>query len=178
MRGFAGIVQRLAAARADVNARGNDGTTALLQAAYVASVDEQRRAACCVVVALLRELGADVTVRDAWGKTAAKYCRDIPELEIALHAEVLVTCPYEDCRRMYRVRRSDYRCRIVRCGFALFRGREYQLPPHASRAKVRRWLTETWGCLVLLRERWSCFSHFLYTRCPERVWLRDTPNRL
>ena len=58
MRGYADIVRHLAHAGADVNAVVSDGTTALLQAAYVGIVDEQRRDACATVVAVLRELGA------------------------------------------------------------------------------------------------------------------------
>ena len=143
MRGYAEIVRCLTGARADLNARACDGTTPLLQAAYVGGVDAARRAACAVVVQTLLELGADVKAKDAWGKTAADYCHDVPELEVAI-GEVLVTCPYEDCRRIYRVRRSDYRCRIARCGCAVYRGREYQLPKHGSRAEVRQWLQETW----------------------------------
>ena len=145
MRGFAEIVRLLAVSRADLNARCSDGSTALIQAAYVASQDEQQRATCAVVVSVLRELGADLTLRDIWGKTAADYCRRVPELEAAIGSEVFVTCPYDDCKRVYRVRRVDYRCRIVRCGCALYQGREYQLPPHGSRADVRSWLQDSWG---------------------------------
>ena len=145
MRGFAEVVRRLAARRADLEAQCSDGSTALIQAAYVASQNEGRRAACSVVVSVLRELGADLAPRDSWGKTAVDYCRGVPELEVAMGSEVLVTCPYEDCRRLYRVRRTDYRCRVVRCGCVLYRGREYQLPKHGSRAEVRSWLQESWG---------------------------------
>eukprot|EP00438_Fugacium_kawagutii_P016612 Skav227252 [mRNA] locus=scaffold1245:58193:59065:- [translate_table: standard] len=95
-----------------------------LEAAYVGSVNPDRSAACAVVVALLCELGADVMAKDTWGQTAADYCRGQPELEVAIGAEVLLSCPYLDCRRLYRVRRSDYRCRVGRCGCAVYHGRE------------------------------------------------------
>lgn len=145
MRGYADIVRHLAHAGADVNAVVSDGTTALLQAAYVGSVDEPRRDACATVVAVLRELGADATAKDCWGKSAADYCHNVPELEVAIGSDVLVQCPYLDCSRTYRVRRRDFRCRIVRCGAALCRGREYQLPKHGTREQVRNWLQESWG---------------------------------
>ena len=59
MRGYADIVRHLAHAGAAVDAVASDGTTALLQAAYVGSVDAQRQDACATVVAVLRELGAE-----------------------------------------------------------------------------------------------------------------------
>lgn len=78
MRGYAEIVRHLAMARADLNASCADGSTALLQAAYVGSVDAGHRAPCAVVVALLRVLGAE------------DYCRGVPELELAIGAEIEV----------------------------------------------------------------------------------------
>ena len=142
MHGYAEIIRHLAMARADLNAR---CTTALLQAAYVGSVDPARRAPCAVVLALLRELGAEEDKTDCWGKTAVDYCRGVPELELAIGAELLAKCPYTDCGRSYRVWRKDYRGRVVRCGCAWYNGREYQLPKHGSRREVRRWLQESWG---------------------------------
>ena len=68
-----------------------------------------------------------------------------PFLQVAIGSDVLVQCPYLDCSRTYRVRRRDFRCRIVRCGAALCRGREYQLPKHGTREQVRNWLQESWG---------------------------------
>ena len=74
-RGYAHIVRHLAVGRADLDARCHDGTTALLQAAYVGSVDAGKAAACATVVALLLELGADAKAKDGWGKTAATWVR-------------------------------------------------------------------------------------------------------
>jgi hypothetical protein len=68
-----------------------------------------------------------------------------PFLQVAIGSDVLVQCPYLDCSRTYRGRRRDFRCRIVRCGAALCRGREYQLPKHGTREQVRNWLQESWG---------------------------------
>ena len=73
MRGYAHIVRLLATARADLDAPSGDGSTALLQAAYVGSVDDRRRAPCATVVALLLELGADAKAKDCWGKTAVTW---------------------------------------------------------------------------------------------------------
>ena len=162
MRGFAEIVRRLALSRADLEVCCSDGSTALIQAAYVASQDERRRAACSVVVSVLRELGARLSPRDSWGNTADFYCRGVPELEVAIGSEVLVTCPYEDCRRMYRIRRADYRCRIVRCGCVVYQGREYQLPKHGSRADVRTWLQESWGWQGWPGEVFGCGRPFRF----------------
>eukprot|EP00929_Paragymnodinium_shiwhaense_P068100 TRINITY_DN34227_c0_g1_i1.p1 TRINITY_DN34227_c0_g1~~TRINITY_DN34227_c0_g1_i1.p1 ORF type:complete len:233 (+),score=10.00 TRINITY_DN34227_c0_g1_i1:88-786(+) len=56
--------------------------------------------------------------------------------------EYRVRCPYQDCCRIYVVRRRDLRCCKVRCGGNTYEGRFYQFPRHGSRQKVEEWLNE------------------------------------
>jgi len=51
-----------------------------------------------------------------------------------------ISCPYTDCRRLYEVRRDDFRCRNVRCGGVIYGGKFWQFPPHATREEIRAWL--------------------------------------
>ena len=90
-----------------------------------------------------------------------------PLLQVAIGSDVLVQCPYLDCSRTYRVRRRDFRCRIVRCGAALCRGREYQLPKHGTREQVRNWLQESWGwddwnLGIILEDLYLFYFYFLF----------------
>ena len=55
-----------------------------------------------------------------------------------------ISCPYPDCSRLYEVRHDDCRCRKVRCGGVVYEGKFWQLPQHASREKILKWLEPTW----------------------------------
>ena len=99
---------------------------------------------------------------ESFPEAEAHYCRNVPELELAIGAEVLVRCPYLDCARSYRVRRSDFRCRIVRCGAVLYEGREYQLPKHAQREELREWLSNSWGWAGWPGEVFGCGRPFRF----------------
>jgi hypothetical protein len=82
MRGSESIVRHLVASSAPIDTQAEDGSTALIQAAYVAKHHKSQAVIDCV--SALCELGADLTPRDVWGNCAKDYCRGVPKLEIAV----------------------------------------------------------------------------------------------
>lgn len=62
----------------------------------------------------------------------------------AQHEVFHIHCPYGDCQRLYEVRRSEFRCRMVRCGGNVSNGKFWQFPQHARRQDVLAWLESAW----------------------------------
>eukprot|EP00971_Amphidinium_carterae_P196204 3892855-Amphidinium_carterae.1 len=71
----------------------------------------------------------------------AQALQEFMEKEAAVYQ---ILCPYPDCRRQYEVRRSDYRCKKVRCGGNTWQDKFWQFPQHASREDVVSWLVPEW----------------------------------